>query len=589
MAEVDGVDSTHVAASSGVFAQALDVIQRAQKSAFVTGKAGTGKSTLLRQFRSECPDAVVVAPTGMAALNVEGQTVHGLFRFPPTFVDADAAENRVRRLSHSTIQAFKKMRTLVIDEVSMVRADMLDGIDVTLRISRQNPSPFGGVQVVMFGDCLQLAPIVSNADLKTYFDRNYRSEYFFDAKVFARWECQYVELGQVFRQRDPDFLKALSGLRGESDLVESLQILNRRAISSAPPDGNSGEVTLTPTNSQAAYINAERLEACGIGATHEYDATTTGPWVPDYCPTDSRLRLRVGATVLMARNDPLKRWVNGSAGRVTQLDQNSVGVLIGGAEHRVERVKWDQYEYTYDHELNSIAARPVATFCQFPLRLGYAMTIHRSQGQTLDAVCVDLGDGAFAPGQAYVAVSRCRTLAGLRLARPLTAADVSFDVRTASIAEKFVHPSCEIGPSTQRGDRLDTSVDANEPVASSAASSSHGGLDQDVASPAGSDGGWRWIMREAEAARKLTVFDLERGLRRFADLLTSYPNDGMLYFKRGEAHEIRGDLSAASQDYAKAKANFPQATWRLKAELASERVRAVRTDPKNAEGNGWSN
>ena len=403
------------------FLAAFNLMEHTTDCAFITGKAGTGKSTLLKYFRATTKkNVVVVAPTGVAAINVEGQTIHSFFRFPPRLITPQG----VPRLRHAKI--FKKMDVLIIDEVSMVRADLLDGIDASLRINRNNSQPFGGVQVILFGDMYQLAPIVREEDLRQYIQENYGSPYFFNAKAFKAVNFQSVELQTVYRQPEAEFVSLLNKFRMNTMDADDLDLINSRVTAGSPGSGEEGVLTLTSTNAIAEKMNKTRLAALP-SRMFEYEAQVSGDFEESLFPTQPLLALKVGGQVMFLRNDPLKRWVNGTLGQVSYLSANCVKVTADGTEHEIEPVSWEKIKYRYDEESKKIEAQVTGTFKQFPLKLAWAVTIHKAQGQTFDRVRIDLGHGAFAHGQVYVALSRCRTLKGITLKRSLTRRDVIFD------------------------------------------------------------------------------------------------------------------------------------------------------------------
>jgi hypothetical protein len=404
------------------FRMALDLIERQNQSLFITGKAGTGKSTLLRYFRATTKKSVVVlAPTGLAAINVGGQTVHSFFKFPPHLIDP-------QKLRPSrNVDLLRRLQTLVIDEVSMVRADLMDGIDTALRLNRGRPNtPFGGVQVILIGDLFQLPPVVKEQELKQYFASCYGGPYFFRAPVFSQTRLHVIDLQKVYRQTDANFLHLLNSIRERCLDNGVLESLNSRLREFEDLEQPGQYVTLTPTNQAAFQINMSFLDRIS-GPEHTFEAIVSGKFDPASFPTDSTLRLKVGARIMMIRNDPNKRWVNGSLGVISELGPTRLCVAIDGASYEIERHTWENVEYVFNRQENKIEQRVIGTFQQYPLRLAWALTIHKSQGQTFDRVYLDLGSGAFAHGQTYVALSRCRSLDGIALSRPVFASDVIFD------------------------------------------------------------------------------------------------------------------------------------------------------------------
>jgi len=416
------------------FARALALIEGGQEHVFVTGRAGTGKSTLLHLLVEETHRRVaVVAPTGLAAINVGGQTIHSFFRLPPRFVDV----RELRALRHTGVM--KAIDLLVIDEVSMVRADLMDGIDASLRLNRRSDEPFGGVQLALFGDLWQLPPVVREPELREYFAAAHGGPWFFQAHVWQQCSGRSVELGRIYRQQDdPGFMRILQAVRdGEPD-AEVLGELNDRVRPKREPGDDDGDVVLTGTNAAAARENGRRLAALP-GRAVNYAAEVTGRFDPGAFPTEPDLLLKAGARVMFLKNDPEQRWVNGSFGTVVELgDDGPTVALADGTVHLVKRTAWENITYQYDRPGRQITREVVGSYRQLPLRLGWAITIHKSQGQTFDRVYIDLAGGAFSHGQVYVALSRCRSLAGLSLARPLRASDVLLDFSVGDYRRVFV-------------------------------------------------------------------------------------------------------------------------------------------------------
>ncbi|MGE0820655.1 MAG: ATP-dependent RecD-like DNA helicase [Candidatus Binatia bacterium] len=413
------------------FQQAVDLVERQGESLFITGKAGTGKSTLLHYLRSTTSkETVVLAPTGVAALNVGGQTIHSFFRLPPTLIEPRS----IRRQRNTKL--FEKLEMLIIDEVSMVRADVMDGVDTALRLYRNKPQiPFGGVQVVLCGDLFQLPPIVRDGEMKAFFDERYGGPYFFLAHVFADLHPYALELTTIYRQRDDAFIHVLNKIR-EHDLdAELFSVLNRRVLNPNTPRTN-GFITLTTTNDAASRTNRGRLEQINA-KLHVYSAAVTGDFDPTIFPTDERLELKRGAQVMMIRNDTDKRWVNGTLGTVSILNEKKVYVEIAGTSYEVAPETWKNIRYHFNREKNQIEEEVIGTFIQYPVRLAWAITIHKSQGQTFDNVLIDLGRGSFAHGQTYVALSRCRSLDGIVFSRPVTPRDILFDERVYGYSQVF--------------------------------------------------------------------------------------------------------------------------------------------------------
>lgn len=400
------------------FREALTAINDRRESCFITGAAGTGKSTLLKFLRARSErNMVVLAPTGVAAVNVEGQTIHSFFGFPPRLIDPAS----LRKIRNGRIM--KKLDLLIIDEISMVRAELLDAVDQSLRINRGKlKTPFGGVQVVFFGDVHQLAPVVE-AGAQNYFDHCYEGVvFFFAAKVFDDVKLSVIEMVKPYRQRDPDFLSLLGRMRHGGISPKDIATINDRVGAHlAPPF-----ITLTATNATADARNQQELSKLS-GREYVYRANVTGTFDPKSFPTDSELRLKVGATVMLLRNDPEKRWVNGDIGLVHALDDDEITVNLRGEYYPIARAGWEKIAFDFDRKENRITENVVGQFEQFPLRLAWAITIHKSQGQTFERAEINLGNRAFAHGQVYVALSRCKSLRGVALTRPLNAADIIVD------------------------------------------------------------------------------------------------------------------------------------------------------------------
>jgi ATP-dependent exoDNAse (exonuclease V) alpha subunit len=402
---------------------ALDFVHDEKGHLFITGRAGTGKSTLLRALcRLVTDEMVIVAPTGLAAVNVGGQTIHSFFGFPPRLIQPDD----IRRSRNGALM--RKLKLLVIDEVSMVRSDLMWAIDQSLRVNRGRPrEPFGGVRLVMFGDLHQLPPVVQETEVGSHLDDAHGGPFFFSVASLREGVGTFlIELSHVFRQRDEALLAVLNKVRDGDVGADDLALLNERVAPIRTLSEGDAFVILTPTNAAAQRINSAFLAALP-GAARTYPAAVTGEFGQAAQPTDAALVLKPGAKVIMLRNDSERRWVNGTIARVKRLEETSVHVEIDGREHEVEPVSWEQRRYAYDQGAQKIVETVAGTFKQLPLRLAWALTIHKSQGLTLDRVYIDLGRGTFAHGQAYVALSRCRTLEGLSLARPLKPADVLFD------------------------------------------------------------------------------------------------------------------------------------------------------------------
>lgn len=410
---------------SGEFSDCLDEIENGSDHLFITGKAGTGKSTLLDLFRrSTRKNIAILAPTGIAALRVQGQTIHSFFKFPPRLILPSD-------ISHKPALArlVKKLEIIALDEISMVRADVLDGIDLMLRLHKKDPRPFGGVRLVVFGDIYQLPPIISSTEERRFFQTEYASPYFFASHVWQLLEpnLQYINLTTVYRQTDRAFIRLLDDIRNGDPDYDTLSDLNERVD---PQAEDEGYIHLSPRNMTMQRINQQKLDSLS-GEERTYLGTITGDYNAQYMPADPVLRLKEGAQVIFVKNDPERVFVNGSLGIITLLDTNSIRVrLTGGQEVEVARASWDMIRYRLeDGDESRIRPEVIGSYEQFPLKLAWAMSIHKSQGQTFDRVILDMEGGAFEYGQTYVALSRCRTLEGIILKRPLRPQDIMVDPR----------------------------------------------------------------------------------------------------------------------------------------------------------------
>lgn len=403
----------------------------------MTGRAGTGKSTLLQLFRRTTRKKVaVVAPTGIAALNVGGQTIHSFFGFPPKPLGRqDIKKRRNRRL-------YTNLEVLVIDEISMVRADLLDNIDWFLRLNRDNPSPFGGVQVVFFGDLFQLPPVVTSGPEAMRFQLEYSSPYFFSAHLFAEtgFELELMELRKVYRQENRNFLRLLESVRLNRLDYDDLEDLNARYLPSF--ESEDYYITLSARNATVNGINERELDRIPL-EERTYLANITGSFNPKLYPADAAMRLKLSAQVMFIKNDPDKRFVNGTIGKVVKLEPESVTVQIQDGDGKevpikVAPVEWEIVKYKPgEKDPTEIETETLGTFSQLPLKLAWAITIHKSQGKTFDKVIIDLGKGAFEHGQTYVALSRCRSLEGIVLKKRLRPRDVLTDERVVEFYETY--------------------------------------------------------------------------------------------------------------------------------------------------------
>jgi len=399
-------------------------LQQGCPSIFVTGKAGTGKSTLIQWLCRKLEGCAVVAPTAIAAINVQGDTIHSFFGLPPVHIDPDD-EFHPKEKSRLVLE---NIRYLIVDEVSMVLPNMVDAMSNILKSVRRNNLPFGGVPTIFIGDLFQLPPVVSSQEEVVYFSHRYRSHHFHSADIFKEQQIIPVSLTKVRRQTDVEFIEALNHIRLNDNCREHVALFNRRCFRDKP-DGSAAGIYLVPTNVAAKKINTRELDFLP-GNVQVYEATVTGnlPANKWKLNVSDRLELKIGAKIIFLKNNK-PQWINGDLGEVVGLEhdhirvkkQSSDNVLIIGKE------TWCKYKYTYDYETRKIERQEVGSFKQLPVALGWAITIHKSQGLTIEHLTLDLGNGAFCEGQTYVALSRAKTIEGITLIKPISMSDVKVD------------------------------------------------------------------------------------------------------------------------------------------------------------------
>lgn len=422
------------------FQTALELIQETNQSFFLTGKAGTGKSTFLKHIvESVSKNFVVVAPTGIAAVNVGGVTIHSFFQFPLRPLLPEDEDIKIFWKDSEKRKIISAMDTLIIDEISMVRADLIDGIDYSLRKNGGNPNlPFGGKQVVFVGDIFQLEPVsIKNSGEQKIIIEIYGSAYFYKAKVFERVSLVTVELQKVYRQTDSVFISLLDKVRVKEITQTDLNKINTRVFSQSELNKNDFAITLTTKNDLADTVNFKKLSELKTDP-FTYNAEVLGEFEESKYPTEPELTLKVGAQVIFIKNDTDKRWVNGTIGQVSELTDTEIKVKLKDGEiYSVEKRIWENIKYQYNKEKNKIEQEIVGTFKQYPLKLAWAITIHKSQGLTFDKVVVDFGSGTFASGQAYVALSRATSFEGLFLKQKLNLTDIYIDDEIKEFAKTF--------------------------------------------------------------------------------------------------------------------------------------------------------
>ncbi len=436
--------------------RALNLMENSADHIFITGQAGTGKTTLIESFRkSTGKNVIVLAPTGVAAANIGGRTIHSFCGIGPT-----SNLNKAKPLNDGDPhkKVVEHLDMVIIDEASMVRADLLDFFDKFLRANRDEPKrAFGGVQIVFVGDLYQLSPVV-NRDEASMFSKVYPTPYFFSAHIFSEISFKFVELDVVHRQKDSDFLKLLQSIRVNKASRQELNLLNNRTIDDSINDLEDFTVYLSTTNAIADKVNMYKLGQVD-GDEKLFQGVPFGDTSGFQFPADMDLRLKTGAQVMMLNNDKNGRWVNGTVGKFkgvytpTKEDEKTLSrnsdnfsrhpersegsqkepllkiELEDGEMIFLPRHKWDVIDYRWDEDDNAVETDVVGGYSQYPVKLAWAITIHKSQGKTFDNVVIDLGRGAFAHGQLYVALSRCRTLEGIELVREANMSDIRMDDR----------------------------------------------------------------------------------------------------------------------------------------------------------------
>lgn len=384
----------------------------------VSGGAGTGKSTFIKWLHDEFRGKILaVAPTGIAAVNIGGKTINSAFNFPLDWIEPRDVKVKAR-------SPFKFVDVLVIDEISMVNANVLDSIDIYLRRDRKNNLPFGGLTVVLVGDLFQLPP-VENAAVKSLFELHYNGIFkFFSAKVLRGIEICAQELTKTFRQKDENFVRMLLDIRQGKQVAAHIQELNDSCA--IVTDAPSGAVTLASRNADVSRINSKNLDELST-PLRQYSGSADFVFKDTELPVNKEISLKVGAQVMLLNNTT--KWFNGSIAEVCELKRDSIIVRVHGQSEQVQvkRVNWEYYDYIIDVKNKCVERKIRGTYTQFPVQLAWAITIHKSQGQTISAVHIDFGRGTFAPGQAYVALSRCVSMKTLSLAKELQVPDVIVD------------------------------------------------------------------------------------------------------------------------------------------------------------------
>lgn len=427
------------------FVNILDLMENTNSNLFITGEAGTGKSTLLRHFVSTTiKNVAVLAPTGLAAINAGGQTIHKFCLFPPRFITAEDIKTTKNPIHKKLLQ---QLDTILLDEVSMVRADQLDGIDRFLRINRKKNLPFGGVQMILIGDLFQLPPVVNNQEM-SLFSQIYQSPYFFSSQVFTEIDLPHVSLVKNYRQQsDLKFISILRDIKKGSISPELIDAINQQFKPEFNNSAFSKEdifINLATTNQIALQINTVKLNELD-GDNVEYWADLEGEFNERDCPAENILTLKKNAQIMFIKNDNQGRWVNGTMGTVEEASEDKIVVkLENGNVYTLSTEKWNNVKFEFDENEDKITPKIVGSMTQYPIKLAWAVTIHKSQGQTFDKLLIDLGRGAFSHGQTYVALSRARNLSGIRLKRRVLPSDFILDKRVVQFMQSVENHDMDV-------------------------------------------------------------------------------------------------------------------------------------------------
>ena len=446
-----GIDIEKIDLNNQELQNALQLVQFTHRSLFLTGKAGTGKSTFLHYIAQTTKKKyVILAPTGIAAINVGGATLHSFFKLPFHPLLPNDRRYNTRQLRNTLkynsekIKLIRELELIIIDEISMVRADIIDFIDKILRVYSHNMRiPFGGKQLLLVGDVYQLEPVLKEEDwqlLQPY----YASKFFFDAHVFRTFQLVCIELQKVYRQRDDKFISILDHIRTSTVTSTDLSLLNQQVGQPQPMDAHQLSITLSTRRDTVDYINSLHLSKLPGDATILH-GSIEGEYPENNLPTPIELEVKTGAQILFIKNDREKRWVNGTLGTIIGIGDEEDGKIYvrteQGEDVDVEQEVWNNVRYTYNQKEQKVEEEILGSFQQFPLRLAWAITIHKSQGLTFNQVKIDLSGGVFAGGQTYVALSRCRSLKGIALQEPVKREDSYVNQETVRFSKNYNDPS----------------------------------------------------------------------------------------------------------------------------------------------------
>lgn len=557
--------------------KALQIIKFTRRSLFLTGKAGTGKSTFMRHIASTIKKkSIILAPTGIAAINAGGSTLHSFFKLPFHPLLPNDSKYNARNIRNTLkynsekCKLLREVELIIIDEISMVRADIIDFIDKVLRIYNRNMrEPFGGKQLLLVGDIYQLEPVLKEED-KQLLSPIYPSSFFFDARVFREMQLVSVELRKVYRQRDPLFIELLDHIRSSEVNQADLNLLNNRVNAPIGNDDSHLSITLSTRRDTVDYINEKQLSLLP-GSSIVFNGNIQGDFPESSLPTPMCLEVKTGAQILFVKNDKDKRWVNGTLGTIIGFGDTEDGIIYvrteDGRDLDVQREIWSNVKYTFNEKEQKIEEQEIGTYEQFPLRLAWAITVHKSQGLTFNNVKIDFTGGVFAGGQTYVALSRCTSLKGISLQEPIRKSDIFVRPEVTKFAHNYNNPQI-INSALQESK-------ADKEYAEAVKAFHQGDMQQalehffiaihsryDIEKPAAK----RLIRQKLNIINttKEELEELKREQKRQEDLLKRLATE---YTLMGKEAEKEGMLTAAVRNYEKALEvwkDIPEAKRRLK-------------------------